>query len=319
MHGFRRNKLRHAALNAALFSAFLWAGSAAAQQAIGGAKLIENDVRGETVRGTAPIHRGDQVFQDEWVRTAAESLAQLALRDETNVSLGPSSQVKLDRFVFNGSGSTAKQVLLDATKGTFRFFSGDSEHQAYQVTTPQASIGVRGTIYDVEIVPGRTRVVLQQGAVHVCVRNTRDCTDLTVPGTSVVVTARGISGPLPPARKTWDFGDLCGQLLPLLCERTTIAGLDLSVAKTRTQLAALPRRPVPKRGTPTKTAKRPVRHRNAAGPTYYGGNYGEDVPTVVTAPPVVPIIPFLGGGFGGFRGGPGGPDRGGRDLPLQQR
>ena len=132
---------------------------------------------------TGPIHRGDQVFQDEWVRTAAESLAQLALRDETNVSLGPSSQVKLDRFVFDGSGSTAKKVLLDATKGTFRFFSGNSPHDAYQVTTPQATIGVRGTVYDVEIEPGRTRVVLQEGAVHVCVRNTRLCTDLTEIGT----------------------------------------------------------------------------------------------------------------------------------------
>ena len=319
MHGFDRNGRRHAALSAAFFSAVLWTGSAAAQQAIGGAKVIENDVRGETLRGTAPIHRGDQVFQDEWVRTAAQSLAQLALRDETNVSLGPSSQLRLDRFVFDGSGSTAQKVLLAATKGTFRFFSGDSEHQAYQVTTPQASIGVRGTIYDVEIVPGRTRVVLQQGAVHVCVRNTRECTDLTEPGSSVVVTATGISGPLPPAQKTWDFGALCGQLLALLCERTTIAGLDLSLAKTRTQLAALPRRPLPKRAAPTKTAKRPLRRRNAAAPADDDGSYGSAVPAVVTGPPVVPIFPFLGGRLGGFRGGPGGRDRGDSDPPLQQR
>lgn len=311
MHGFRRNELRRAAVKVAFLSAFLWAGSAAAQEAIGGAKLIENDVRGETTRGAGPVHLGDQVFQNELVRTAAASLAQLALRDETNVSLGPSSQVKLDRFVFNGSGSTAKQVLLDATKGTFRFFSGDSAHDAYQVTTPQATIGVRGTIYDVEIERGSTRVVLQEGAVHVCVRNTRTCTDLTEVGSSVVVSARGISGPLPPARKTWDFGDLCGRL-PLLCNRTTIAGLDLSIAKTRTQLAALPGREVPKRKVPTKTAKRPVRSGESAGPTFDGG----DAPTVVTGTPVIPIIPFLGG-LGGFRGGSG--DRGGRDIPLRDR
>jgi hypothetical protein len=225
----------------------------------------------------------------------------------------PSSQVRLDRFVYDGPGSTAKKVLFEATKGTFRFFSGNSPHDAYQVTTPQATIGVRGTVYDVEIGPGRTRVVLQRGAVHVCVRNTRLCKDLTEIGSSAVVSTKGISGPLPPARKTWDFGDLCGQVLALLCERTTIAGRDLSAAKTRTQLAALPRRAVPKRRAPTKTARRPVRRRHAAGSAY-----GDDVPTVLTAPPpVVPLVPFLGGGYGGFRGGFGG--RGGRDLPQPQR
>lgn len=310
MHGFRRYELRRAAFKIAFFGAFLWAGSAAAQEAIGGAKVIENDVRGETARATAQIHRGDQVFQSELVRTAAASLAQLALRDETNVSLGPSSQIKLDRFVYDGSGSTAKKVVLDASKGAFRFFSGNSAHDAYQVTTPQASIGVRGTIYDVRIEPGRTRIVLQDGALHACIRgNTRLCRDLTEPGTSLVISARGIEGPFPPAQKAWDFGDQCGRQ-PSLCARTTIAGLDLSVAKTRTQLASLPGRAGPRRPAPPKTGKRPVRRRHPGRPSY-GDEGGDYVPPVVTGPPVVPVIPLLGG-FGGFRGG----FRGGRDRRI---
>src|SRR5674476_63224 len=132
-----------------------------------------------------------------------------------------------------------RAILNVAFSSAFLWAGSAAAQDAYQVTTPQATIGVRGTVYDVEIEPGRTRVLLQQGAVHVCVRNTRNCADLTEVGTSVVVSTRGISGPLPPAQKTWDFGDLC-RSLPLLCNRTTIAGLDLSVAKTRTQLAALP-------------------------------------------------------------------------------
>ena len=175
MQAFRRHELRHAALGVAVLGALLWAGDAGAQVAIGGAKLIEKDVSGKPAAATAPmqIHVGDQVFQNEMVSTGAESLAQLALRDETNVSLGPLSQVLLNKFVYSGSGSTAKQVVFDVTKGAFRFFSGNSAHDAYQVTTPQAEIGVRGTIYDVRIEPGGTRVVLQEGAVHACVLRNR--------------------------------------------------------------------------------------------------------------------------------------------------
>jgi hypothetical protein len=226
LHGFRRrNDLRHAAFNIAVFSALLWAGSAAAQDAIGEAKLVENDVRGEIARGAVPIHIGDQVFQSEWVRTGTESLARFALRDETNVSLGPSSQIKLDRFVYEGSGSTASSVVFNATKGAFRFFSGNSPSGAYQVTTPEATLGVRGTIYDMKIEPGRTIVVVQQGIVHVCVRRTNRCKDLTVGGSSIVVNSNTITGPIAPTETPWNFGELCS---PQLCNPTQFAELGPS-------------------------------------------------------------------------------------------
>lgn len=153
--------MRCATLPVAAASVLFWVGSAAAQDAaIGGARLAENDVRGQTSAGTSAIHVGDHVFQNEFVRTAAASSAQLVLRDETNVSLGPLSQVKLDQFVFAGSGSTARRVVLDASRGAFRFFSGNSGSAAYETITPQATIGVRGTIYDVLIEANLTRVVI---------------------------------------------------------------------------------------------------------------------------------------------------------------
>jgi hypothetical protein len=223
----RRNALRRATFDVTILGMLLWAGSAAAQEAIGGAKLAENDVRGETARGTSPVHVGDQVFQNEWVRTGTDSLAQIALRDETNVSLGPSSQIKLDRFVYEGSGSTATKVVFNATKGAFRFFSGNSASAAYQVTTPQATIGVRGTIYDVLIESNGTRVVLQEGVAHICLRNSSRCRDLTEPGSSIFVGLKNITGPFTPGETPWHFADLCRQNSQL-CERTTIAGLDLA-------------------------------------------------------------------------------------------
>jgi hypothetical protein len=312
MQAFRRYELRHAAFGIAVFGTLLWAGDAAAQVAIGGAKLIEKDVSGQIAAGTAPIHVGDQVFQNEKVSTQAESLAELALRDDTNVSLGPLSQIVLNKFVYSGDGSTAKQVVLNASKGAFRFFSGNSDHSAYQVTTPQAEIGVRGTIYDVRLEPKGTRIVLQDGALQACLRsNRRVCKDLTDPGTSLFVGPRSIDGPFTPAEKTWDFAEVCGQdAAP--CTHTTIADLDLSPTKTRTQLAGLPKSGSNKGRTPTKVVKRPVKSRQAGTPT--NQDTGTNVPTVVTPQPA-PFIPLgfgFGGGFGGGGfGGRGGGDRGG--------
>jgi hypothetical protein len=219
--------MRRATLCVAAVGLLSWAGHAVAQDAsIGGARLAENDVRGQTASGTSPIHVGDHVFQNEFVRTAAASTAQLVLRDETNVSLGPLSQVKLDQFIFAGSGSTARRVVLDAGKGAFRFFSGNSASAAYETTTPQATIGVRGTIYDVQIEPNLTRVVIQEGSVHVCVRGTNQCRDLTAPGTSVTVGPGNISPVFTPAQTPWHFADLCVDQ-PGLCNRTLFASLDL--------------------------------------------------------------------------------------------
>jgi hypothetical protein len=314
MRAFYRHEPRRAILGAFVFGALFCVSQANAQQAIGGAKIIENQVNGElTPHPTARVRVGDQVFQDENVSTAAESKAQLVLRDDTDVSLGPLSQIVLNKFVYNGSGSTAQHVVLNATKGAFRFFSGNSDHDVYQVTTPQAVIGVRGTIYDVRIEPGhRTRIVLQEGALTAClVRNRKMCKDLNEPGWGLVVGPTSIEGPNPPARVPWNFNDVCGgQNASGVCTRTTVGSIDLSPAKTRTQLASLPRpvRPMPK---PKPGSKRPPRRQAQLPPDEGdGGTYATPVASPV---PVVPLLPFAGGfGFrGGFGGRGGGGDRGG--------
>jgi hypothetical protein len=194
---------------------------AAAQTSIGGAVAVQNEVRGETQGKTLTIARNDRVYQNERVRTGASSLAKLILLDQTNVALGPTSQITLDKFVYDAEAG-AKQVTISAVKGAFRFMSGTAPHEAYEVRTPQATIGVRGTIYDVKVEGGRTTVVLQDGAVHVCRLGTQSCADLLEPGQSLVVSDKGIEGPIDPANKTWDFGSYCGATSAGdLCGRTT--------------------------------------------------------------------------------------------------
>jgi hypothetical protein len=82
-----------------------------------------------------------------------------AALDRTKLSVGASAQVKLDRFVYDVSGSP-RTVVLTAAKGVARFVSGSGPSSAYQVRTPHATIGVRGTVFDVLVQPSRTVVCM---------------------------------------------------------------------------------------------------------------------------------------------------------------
>ena len=162
---------------------------ARAVEQVGDAAIAENEVSGSNpARG---IVVGSDVFRDETVRTGKDSDAKLVLKDNTNISLGPLSNLVLDRFVYAGDG-TAKSVAVNFSKGAFRFMTGSSAKSSYQLTTPVAALGVRGTILDIHSLGGTTIVTLVEGSVHVCARSGRGaCVDLTVPGQTVIVTSAG--------------------------------------------------------------------------------------------------------------------------------
>ncbi|MDU8356950.1 FecR family protein, partial [Pseudomonas syringae pv. actinidiae] len=71
-----------------------------------------------------------------------------------------------------------RDVAVRLTSGAFRFVTGHSEKAAYKITTPLATIGVRGTVLDILSPRGQTIVVLQDGASTVCT-SSRQCIDLT--------------------------------------------------------------------------------------------------------------------------------------------
>jgi hypothetical protein len=129
-----------------MFAVVLLFGSTGAswsQGRIGGAQIIINIVQGDLVSGsTGPIAQGDAVYRDESVRTHVDSKAGLLLEDQSKVTVGPSSTVKLDRFVYPGPKQPGT-IVLNLTKGTFRIVVGDANKRSYTILTPTAAIGVR--------------------------------------------------------------------------------------------------------------------------------------------------------------------------------
>ena len=161
---------------------------AQAQTRVGEAVLVQNEVV-RVAAGTTPINVGDSMMRDETVHTGAESAARFVMADSTNLSLGPSATLKLDRTVFNDEHSY-RDVAIRMATGAFRFVTGHSEKTAYKITTPLATIGVRGTILDILSQRGRSVVVLQEGAASVCALSFQ-CIRLTQPGDTAIITSTG--------------------------------------------------------------------------------------------------------------------------------
>ena len=125
--------------------------AANAEPAIGVAASIKpnaESVVGETSQTLSP---GNELRANEKVRTGNRGQADLVFIDNTNLTVGPTSEVLLDKFVYDPTGSSGK-VVLNATRGTFRFITGKQDHRVYAVTTPYGTLGVRGTVVEMKVV-----------------------------------------------------------------------------------------------------------------------------------------------------------------------
>jgi hypothetical protein len=155
------------------------------------------------------------------VRTGLDSAARLVMADSTNLSLGPNATLKLDRTVFDDEHHY-RDVAVRLTSGSFRFVTGNSEKAAYKITTPLATIGVRGTILDILSLRGKTIVNLQEGAASVCTV-AFECIQLTQPGDTAVITSSGAKTTIKRTNTSpWTFAKTCGAAAGL-CSTTQYA------------------------------------------------------------------------------------------------
>src|SRR6516162_9572533 len=109
-----------------------------AQTRIGSASSVTPEASG-SVGGT--LSTGSGVHANETIKTGSSGKAGMQFNDQSNLNVGPSSQVRLDKFVYDpnkGTGST----VIEATRGTFRFTTGSQGE--VKIKTPYGTLGTRG-------------------------------------------------------------------------------------------------------------------------------------------------------------------------------
>jgi hypothetical protein len=125
-------------------------GNAAAQSAaIGVASSVVKEVK----LSNAQMPKGKQVAVKQrialgdLIQTGKASQLQVLLLDRSSFSIGANAALRIDRFVYDPARGRSSGASV--TKGAFRFMSGQrSAANSATVTTPVATIGIRGTILD---------------------------------------------------------------------------------------------------------------------------------------------------------------------------
>jgi hypothetical protein len=211
--------------------------SARAQQSIGSTTAAKNQVTREVAGASAPLMVGDSVYLNEVVRTGVDSLAKLVFLDSTNLAVGPISRVVLDQFVYVGQVG-AQKMAVNLAKGIFRFTTGALDKKAYVISTPTASIGVRGTVLDIDSRSSQSRITLVEGRALVCPRRKGitfeqqaaecarggrhcECEELTHPGQTALVRKVGGSNQASLTSTPVNTASLCSD--PSVCSSTSYA------------------------------------------------------------------------------------------------
>ena len=118
----------------------------------------------KTVSGAAFIVRGGKtiaavagqpVFVSDHLRTGSDGTLGVTLKDATRLSLGPASELRVDRFVY-APESGGLSMVIKFVRGAAAYVSGRIAKlapDAVRLETPSAIVGVRGTTVAVLVEP----------------------------------------------------------------------------------------------------------------------------------------------------------------------
>ena len=108
-------------------------------------------VRGGVVvrRGTEalPCQEGLHLMRQDILQTSADGRVGVIFQDGTRIALGPNSELKIDRFVFQPADGKF-DLLIRLTRGVMAYISGKIAQfspESVRVETPVGTVGLRGT------------------------------------------------------------------------------------------------------------------------------------------------------------------------------
>jgi hypothetical protein len=125
----------------------------AATSSVGLVKLAEGTAVVQRGAQTLPARPGLFLLEGDTLRTGADGRLGVVLRDDTRVSLGPETEIRIDRFIFAPSQSQLA-LVLKMLRGVAAYVSGKIAQlspDAVRVETPVAVVGVRGTRFAAKV------------------------------------------------------------------------------------------------------------------------------------------------------------------------
>ncbi|MES2510348.1 MAG: FecR family protein [Pseudomonadota bacterium] len=182
-------RLQHTVLVIALASIYPLQATAAVSAGV--AQFTAGDVN---VRrpdgGVAPLSKGKDIESGESIVTGVNGRAQVKFTDGGLISLQPNTEFKIANYSDNAANPKEERFLVDLLRGSMRAITGligKRNRENYKVNTATATIGIRGSGFNVGYNPdGSLGVTTELDAIEVC--NAGGCVGLTA-GESVRVVS----------------------------------------------------------------------------------------------------------------------------------
>lgn len=136
--------------------ACLVAASPAQADVAGYVQFVNGDVQITNPAGqTRPAQKGDAINEGDTLTSAQKASAQIRMQDGGIVAVRPETKLKFDQFVFAGKEDGSEKSFFSLFKGGFRAVTGligRINKQNYRITTPAATIGIRGTDHETFVI-----------------------------------------------------------------------------------------------------------------------------------------------------------------------
>jgi len=107
-------------------------------------------------RDSLPLKLKDDIFLNDVLVTSANSTLGVTFNDATTFNLTANARITVDSYIYADNGKN-NSALFDVTRGTVAFVAAAvARNGDMKITTPSASLGIRGTTGLVEVEPGAT-------------------------------------------------------------------------------------------------------------------------------------------------------------------
>jgi hypothetical protein len=95
---------------------------------------------------------GKSIFFNERINTTTNGLVQVLLVDGSTFTVGPGSDLVIDKFVYDAKKGTG-QIAASMTKGVMRFVGGkiSKNDDAVKVNTPAGALAIRGGMFQMQV------------------------------------------------------------------------------------------------------------------------------------------------------------------------
>jgi hypothetical protein len=118
-------------------------------------ELIEGEVRVfDTARTPRRVAKGDKVYEGESIVTGRDGEVHLSMEDSGFIGVRPDTRMRFTKYQANGEATDTSVIgLLKGAVRSVTGWIGKNNASAYEIRTPTATIGVRGTDHETLVIP----------------------------------------------------------------------------------------------------------------------------------------------------------------------